>query len=101
MNDSLPPSWLKMKMLSFASDDQPDWISRAARHRRKPDRELRRKVPFRSGRGRKRQRCACVEHDHRGEDRSVVGEPDVGAVAASEEPPVESRQLIPLPGVTV
>ena len=80
-----------------ADDDEANRIATRVRDRRESDRDVARALHFPQRARRERHGRRRIDDDHRGHDRAVLGEPDVRAIAASEQPPIDALRIVALP----
>ena len=73
-----------------------DGIAVRVHDRGEPDGDLARRAPLLARRDGKRHRRRRVEHDRRRQNRAVGREPDVRAVAAREQSPVDPARIVAL-----
>jgi len=77
-------------------DHHPHRIATVARHRSEPYSELSRQLPFRLRYQRNAIDAARIDHDHSRQNRAIVREPDVSAIAAGEKLPIDATGIIAL-----
>jgi len=79
-----------------AHDDEAHRIAARVCHGGESDRDIARHSPFSKralGIGHRRRR---IHHEHRGHRRAILSQPDVRAIASSEQPPIDALGIVPL-----